>query len=122
MSDTTPLIGSDAKNKHELVVWSDPFEKIWAGFTRSMAKKVTFDELMERGMFKFLCSAIPPICRGLHPPIESLASPNDSTDRETPGPKEQVKVMKSIVQMMKQLSCSPIDEVEMLLVLLALYK
>lgn len=41
---------------------------------------------------------------------------------KTPGPKEQVKVMKSIVQMMKQLSRSPIDEVEMLLVLLALYK
>lgn len=80
MPDTTPLIGSGAKNKHELVIWSDPFQKIWAGFTRSTAKKVTFDELMERGMFKFLCSAIPAICRGLHPRIESLASSNDFTD------------------------------------------
>lgn len=66
MSDITPLIGAGAKNKHELVVWSNPFQTICAGFTRSTMKKVSFDELMEKGMVKFSCSLILHICRGLH--------------------------------------------------------
>jgi hypothetical protein len=54
--------------------------------------------------------------------IESLATPNDFTDEKTLGPKEQVKAMNFIVKMMNQLGRSPIDEIELLLILFALYK
>ena len=71
MSDNTRLIGASAK-KHELVVWSDPFKTICAGFAQGTFKKVAFDEIMEKGMFKFLCSPILVICRGLNQRVESV--------------------------------------------------
>jgi hypothetical protein len=82
MSDITPLIGAGAKNKHELVVWSNPFQTICAGFTRSTMKKVSFDELMEKGMVKFFMQPNSSHLSRVASRIESLASPNDFTDRE----------------------------------------
>lgn len=74
MSDTTPI---GANNKRALVKWYDPFKTIHAAFTRSRIEKLSFDQIIEKGMFKFSCSPIPVICRGLHRPIESLVTPNN---------------------------------------------
>ncbi len=52
MSDTTPLIGSDTNKNRQLFPWSDPVLTIYSSFVRGSKKKVSCDELMEKGMFK----------------------------------------------------------------------
>jgi hypothetical protein len=55
MSDNTS-IGDSANDKRALVKWYDPHNTICAGFTQGLIRKVSFNELLEKGMLKVLAA------------------------------------------------------------------
>jgi hypothetical protein len=57
MSESTAPTSPDANATRDMVVWSDPLQTIYESFMRgsNIDRKVSYKELMEKGMFEIPC-------------------------------------------------------------------